>query len=399
MLAGPAHVDPVAAFGKHVAHALFRAQQAALLVDRHARSASCACVTSPLSGSSSPVSSLSSVVLPAPLAPTMPIRSPRWMRRLKSLDDRALAEATWLTFSATMTDLVLNSSSAASLQLGGAGRAEHRRALGAHLVELFQPALVALAPRGDAAFEPVRFDLELGVELLGGARFLGIDLLFPRLVAAEADFLAPQVAAVEPQRRAGQAPEEGAVVADDDEGALVAIQPALEPFDRREVEVVGRLVEQQQVGLLRQRAGKRGAAPSRRRCAVAAGRAMSMPSWPAMALDLVGLRRRVAAFRPPARNPSAWRSRRSRDPVRASRSCVPGLILRWPRSASIRPAMRLSSVVLPAPLRPISASRSRGPTCRSRPPVSGAPNSQPPPCCRPRPSQERIGGSAMTRAT
>ena len=43
-----------------------------------------ASVTLPLSGASSPVSSLSKVVLPAPLAPTMPIRSPRWMRSEKS---------------------------------------------------------------------------------------------------------------------------------------------------------------------------------------------------------------------------------------------------------------------------------------------------------------------------
>jgi hypothetical protein len=38
----------------------------------------------PSSGASSPVSSFSSVVLPVPLAPTIPIRSPRWMRRVKS---------------------------------------------------------------------------------------------------------------------------------------------------------------------------------------------------------------------------------------------------------------------------------------------------------------------------
>ena len=46
-----------------------------------------------------------------------------------------------------------------------------------------------------------------------------------------------------------------------------------------------------------------------------------------------------------------------------------------------------------ARLRPISASRSRGPMCRS-----SSRNSQRPPCCRPRPSQERIGASAMRRA-
>ena len=40
---------------------------------------------------------------------------------------------------------------------------------------------------------------------------------------------------------------------------------------------------------------------------------------------------------------------------------MPGTILRLPSSVSIRPARHFSRVVLPAPLRPISASRSRGP--------------------------------------
>ena len=146
-------------------------------------------------------------------------------------------------------------------ELGGALGRDHRGALGAHLPELLEPALVALAPRGDAAFEPVRLDLQPRVELFRCARFLGIDLLFPCLVAAEADFLASQRPAVEPDRRARQALEEGAVVADDDERALVTVEPAFEPVDRREIEMVGRLVHQQQVGLLRQRLRDRRTAP------------------------------------------------------------------------------------------------------------------------------------------
>ena len=49
-------------------------------------------------------------------------------------------------------------------------------------------------------------------------------------------------------------------MADDDEGAAVAVQPFLQPFDRADVEMVGRLVEQQHVGILRQRADDGGAA-------------------------------------------------------------------------------------------------------------------------------------------
>jgi len=53
--------------------------------------------------------------------------------------------------------------------------------------------------------------------------------------------------------------EDLAVVADDDESAPPALQIRLEPQRRLEVEMVGRLVEQQQVGLGEQRRGKRDA--------------------------------------------------------------------------------------------------------------------------------------------
>ena len=77
-------------------------------------------------------------------------------------------------------------------ELRGAGRAEHRGAGGAHLVELGEPALVAPAPGGDAALQPVELELEPGVELLGVARLLRIDLLGPGVEAAEADLGAAQ---------------------------------------------------------------------------------------------------------------------------------------------------------------------------------------------------------------
>jgi hypothetical protein len=57
------------------------------------------------------------------------------------------------------------------------------------------------------------------------------------------------VAAVELEDPARDVVEEIAVVGDGHDGALVVGQVALEPCDRLGVEVVGRLVEQQQVGL------------------------------------------------------------------------------------------------------------------------------------------------------
>ena len=91
------------------------------------------------------------------------------------------------------------------------------------------------------------------------ARLLGIDLLHPRLEPAKADFVAPEAPPVEPQCLAGEAGEEGAVMADDDERAGIALEPVLQPVDRRDVEMVGRLIEQQYVRLARKRAADRGA--------------------------------------------------------------------------------------------------------------------------------------------
>ncbi len=38
-------------------------------------------------------------------------------------------------------------------------RADHSRALGAHFPKLGEPSLIALAPCGNAAFQPVRLNL------------------------------------------------------------------------------------------------------------------------------------------------------------------------------------------------------------------------------------------------
>ena len=61
---------------------------------------------------------------------------------------------------------------------------------------------------------------------------------------AEPDLGPAERSAVEPQATFRQPGEKGAVVADDDERALEAPQPILEPLDRTQIEVVGGLVEQ-----------------------------------------------------------------------------------------------------------------------------------------------------------
>ena len=97
-------------------------------------------------------------------------------------------------------------------------------------------------------------------------------LLEPRrVVALERDALA----AVELEDPAGDVVEEVAVVRDGDDGALVRLEEPLEPGHRLRVEVVRRLVEEQQVGRREQQAAERDApalaARERRHVAVAVG--------------------------------------------------------------------------------------------------------------------------------
>src|SRR3712207_9444485 len=61
--------------------------------------------------------------------------------------------------------------------------------------------------------------------------------------------------------RSDAAVEQEAVVAHQQHGAAEALEPALQPHRSFQVEVVGGLVQQQQVGLQEQRAGQRHAHP------------------------------------------------------------------------------------------------------------------------------------------
>ena len=78
-----------------------------------------------------------------------------------------------------------------------------------------------------------------------------------RVVALERD----AAAAVELEDPLGDVVEEVAVVGDRDDRARVLLEEPLEPVDRLGVEVVGRLVEQQQVGVAEQQPAQRDAAP------------------------------------------------------------------------------------------------------------------------------------------
>ncbi len=101
---------------------------------------------------------------------------------------------------------------------------------------------------------------DLAVELVLVALFLGQYLVAPFLEAAEAAFDPPGLAAIEPHRAARQIGEEAPVVADQHQRAASCVEIAFQPFDGGEIEMVGRFVQQQDVGRGSQHACQRRAA-------------------------------------------------------------------------------------------------------------------------------------------
>ncbi len=101
---------------------------------------------------------------------------------------------------------------------------------------------------------------DLAVELVLVALLFFEHLVTPTLEVGETAFDAACLAAVEPDRAARQIGKEAAVVADHDQRGTAAFELALQPFDRGQIEMVGRLVEQEDVRHRRQHPGERRAA-------------------------------------------------------------------------------------------------------------------------------------------
>ncbi len=92
------------------------------------------------------------------------------------------------------------------------------------------------------------------------ARVFFFDGVGPFLERRVAAIELEQPALAQPERRGRDAFEKAAVVADDEAGAALACDGALQLFDGSDVEVVGGLVEQQDVCIGREGARERGAA-------------------------------------------------------------------------------------------------------------------------------------------
>ncbi len=181
------------------------------------------------------------------------------MRVEKSFSSTALAEA--LGEIDGLDDELAAGGGGLGGELGPAGPQDPAGALGAQCLEPPAPAFVAAAPGGDAAQIPILLGGDALLQALGLALLALDQLLRPGLEAGEAGVELMQPAALEPEHAGREAREEGAVMADEEQRALEAQQHLLEPFDGRQVEVVGGLVQQQQIGIAGQRPGQ-GRAPA-----------------------------------------------------------------------------------------------------------------------------------------
>ena len=195
------HLDPVAAVGDDLAHRLLGRHQAALLIDHDGverlGEADVAAVGREFAGEQLEQRRLARAVAADDADPVAPRDAQRevlsMMVRSPKLFEMPLASMT-IFERASSVPVVTRLAEPCGPIIAGA--------FGAHLDQLGQPPLIALAPPGDAAQQPMLLKLELGIEPLGVARLVGIDLLGPGIEAAEADLGAPDRAAIEPQASA-----------------------------------------------------------------------------------------------------------------------------------------------------------------------------------------------------
>ena len=89
---------------------------------------------------------------------------------------------------------------------------------------------IALPPGGNAVAHPMLFGLDLAVEFLPVALLLRQHLVAPVLERCKAAIEVARLAAVDPHGGARQVGEKAAVMADDDEGGLAAVELAFQPF-------------------------------------------------------------------------------------------------------------------------------------------------------------------------
>ena len=131
---------------------------------------------------------------------------------------------------------------------------------GAHRFQLVQAAHISCPAPGDAALKPVFFGFELGLQLLQLADLGLFDFFGPALEIAVAFRAFQNDAVAQPERVRGHILHKPAVVADQKDGAVETEEPRFQGLDHWHIEMVGWLVQKQDVRGQRERLGEGGAA-------------------------------------------------------------------------------------------------------------------------------------------
>ena len=144
------------------------------------------------------------------------------------------------------------------------GDLRHGVLLGVGDLEQFVIALVARLGFGLARFRrrcnPFAFALQRAPARLVLAAFLLHAFLLLVQPGGVIALVGNAAAVIELENPAGDVVQEVAVVGDDQDGARIIAQMAFQPVHALGVEMVGRLVEQQQIGLVEQQPAQRDAA-------------------------------------------------------------------------------------------------------------------------------------------
>ena len=139
-----------------------------------------------------------------------------------------------------------------------AGRAAFVLPIFAQVFEGAKAAHIAFAPGRDALAHPFGFPVDFAVEFVPFHFGALQEVIAPVLEFGKAFLEAMALAVVDPHGCAREVREKATIMADQDQRRTNAAQGLFQKLDRRQVEMVCRLVHQQDIGVRGQRPGERG---------------------------------------------------------------------------------------------------------------------------------------------
>ena len=208
------------------------------------------------SGSTSPASSLTSVVLPDPLTPTRPRRSPGPRRHVTCSSTRLSPKRD--AHVDGVEHLVAQPRGGEAQQLGAVAELG---LVGDQLVRGGDAELRLRRARRRPAAQPRELLADQLLAAVLAGRGLAVALGAGEHVGRVAALVLVDLGVGDLPRRGAHGVQEPAVVGDDEHRPAARREVAREPVDALDVEVVGGLVEQQQLGGVEQQPGERDAPP------------------------------------------------------------------------------------------------------------------------------------------